>query len=122
MFKTGEILSVDRHVCWHYMIVVGTNSVIHATKKGGVVRSNLSDEIAGRVVRNHGRWTTQSDAEVVGRAYEMIGKPYGLLTQNCEHFVRLVSGIKVESPQLQFAVLSMCICWAIYLLANRRAA
>lgn len=43
---------------------------------------------------------------VVTRARSMCHRKWNLLTWNCEHFVREALGIRVESPQLQFAVLA----------------
>lgn len=95
----------------HFGIVVDWDqNVINASKENGkVVCQSLEVFSGGReVVENttipkNGslRWRAISNAR------QLLDKPYGLIFSNCEHFVREVYGLPVESPQVDDRVLQV---------------
>lgn len=122
MYSIGVVLSIPGPFWRHYMVVVGPNSVLHSSKETGVVRESLSDVITGKLVTNHKRWGNLSDLEIVGRATNMIGEPYNLLFNNCEHVVRRACGIKEESPQIVVFSTIACVVVGAVLFPRIRAA
>lgn len=121
MYGTGDILSISGGFYQHYMIVVGPNLVVHASKENGVILANLSDVVTGKNVINHGRHGELPDSEIIRRATNMIGMSYNLFLRNCEHVVRHASGIKVESPQIQSAVACVLLVGAVFVIHRRFA-
>lgn len=119
-YKIGEVLSTSGLLCQHYMIVVGPNLVVHASKENGVVLARISNVIAGKHVINHERWGEISNFKIILRAISMIGKPYNLFERNCEHVVRYASGVKVESPQIQLAVTAVLVAGALFFIHRQR--
>ena len=120
-YKIGDVLSTYEFFYRHYMIVVGPNLIVHASKENGVTLAYLSNAIEGKHVINHGRWGELSNFKIILRAISMIGTPYNLFTQNCEHVVRCASGVKVESPQIQAAVVVALVVGALLLTPRRHA-
>ncbi len=101
MFQFGNVLSKSCGIYEHYMIVVEFGYVVHASKKkNAVVKEHWSEVCGDKKIRNHGKWGSLSNAEIIQRADREIGKPYNLISENCEHLVRKISGVNVISPQV----------------------
>lgn len=100
MIKIGDILSVKYLGFTHYGICAGSNSMIHNSRKGGQVEEiNFKKFADGREVTVS---SIKSDDPYfsVFLARQYIGQKYNLFSENCEHFVRKISG-KKESFQVQ---------------------
>lgn len=72
---------------------------------GGFLEEPLSSFAKGRTVTVDGYLGSLPPAAVMARARLKRGTAYEWSTFNCEHFVRYAHGVKVESPQLQGAVI-----------------
>lgn len=120
MYKIGDVLSTPGLLYRHYMIVVGPNLVVHASKENGVIPAWLSNVTADKHVINHGRWGEISNFKIILRAISIIGMPYDLFKRNCEHVVRYASGVKVESPQIQLAVTAALVVGALFFIPRQR--
>lgn len=84
----------------------GQPMVLHASHLlGRVVEAPASDfvQMAVGPVRFVGYWGDLPPEEVLRRARAQIGKPYKLLSANCEHFATGVHGLEPTSPQLRNA-------------------
>lgn len=118
MYQIGDVLSVPKFMYRHYMIVVGPGEVAHGSKeKGCVTIEKLEDATKNRAAKHHGRWSSLPDQEIVLRAKKMVGTPYRLFSDNCEHVVREISGKKRSSPQVATAM--TCLGIAVLFLATR---
>lgn len=115
MYQVGEVLSIPHGFYRHYMVVVGYDQVVHASKELKVVVSErLGDVFVGKKIKSHGRWGQLTDAEVVRRAKNEVGQPYSLTSWNCEHVVRKITGLKELSPQITTAIavlLGLGVMW-----------
>nr|VFK27393.1 MAG: Lecithin retinol acyltransferase [Candidatus Kentron sp. MB]VFK30287.1 MAG: Lecithin retinol acyltransferase [Candidatus Kentron sp. MB]VFK74290.1 MAG: Lecithin retinol acyltransferase [Candidatus Kentron sp. MB] len=101
MFDYGDIISVQYPSFTHYGIYTGDNQVIHNSKKLGRVWETTFDEFSDnhRVILSPIK--PDDPRLAVERAKRYLGQPYRLFSNNCEHFVRTVSGLVKESPQIQ---------------------
>ncbi|HBT41727.1 MAG TPA: hypothetical protein DIW51_05815 [Rhodospirillaceae bacterium] len=118
MYQIGDVLSVPKFMYRHYMIVVGPGEVAHGSKeKGCVTIEKLKDVTKNREPRHHGRWSSLPDREIVLRAKKIVGTPYRLFSDNCEHVVREISGKKRSSPQVVTAM--TCLGIAVLFLTTR---
>lgn len=82
--------------------VPGHAPVVYANAPGiGVVRQTIAEFSCGRSLHSAPALTTLHPEQVVVRAEQMRGRPYDLLTWNCEHFVECALGNKAESQQLR---------------------
>lgn len=83
----------------------GTQLVLTATQEAGVTWQSIDEFSGGR------RWHVRnlapkvSAVESLRRAEALTGKPYDLLTANCEHAARWVMGHPRESRQVRDYVL-----------------
>jgi hypothetical protein len=106
-----EIVSVPWYGFRHRGISVtfpGGWRCIYANSPGsGVVRQTLQEFALGRRIETSPISSRLSPHEIVRRAESLLGKPYNLLTWNCDHFVRAAVGHEPESQQLQV------VCWAL---------
>ena len=100
--KPGTVITVTKApFVTHYAIYIGNNTVIHATPKTGCVcETSLAEFENGGRANIVSIPTAYSPQEIVVRAKEKIGKPYRLLTQNCEHFVTEILRGNPTSKQL----------------------
>ncbi len=121
MIQFGDVLSIPYEFYEHYMIVVEFDYVVHASKeKNAVVKEHWSEVSGDKQIRNHGRWGSLSDAEIIQRANREIGKPYDMINDNCEHLVRKIAGMNVISPQVIGA--GVILVGGIWLLTQSKAA
>lgn len=106
-YPVGTTLRIFIGIYWHYGIADGFGNVIHNSKRWvKVVIESEKDFSCGRRVEVSK--IAGNDMELAAvKAQECIGKPYNLFTSNCEHFVRSVHGLSVESIQLQKYTLAM---------------
>lgn len=85
----------------HYGIYTGFNSVIHNSKQGGQVEEIDFQKFADRRVVTASSIKSNDSYFSVFLARQYIGQKYNLFSENCEHFVRKVTGNKKESVQVQ---------------------
>jgi hypothetical protein len=119
LIQIGDILKVQYLGFTHYGIYAGFNSMIHNSRKGGQVEEIDFQEFAdGREVAIS---SIKSDDPYfsVFLARQYIGQKYNLLSENCEHFVRKISG-KKESVQVQKYVIA-CLGALALLKSNNKA-
>ncbi|MBL4662026.1 MAG: lecithin retinol acyltransferase family protein [Flavobacteriaceae bacterium] len=86
---------------YHHGLYDGAGFVVHNSKKyGRVIRESLDTFSEGKKVICS---NIQSANPVLANecAMKLIGRPYYLFSDNCEHFVQLCNQNIVESPQLQ---------------------
>lgn len=109
MPSKGDVLSVQYTGFKHYGIYVGENTIIHNSKKYKEVQEISLEEFSdGRSVKVS-NIQAENKALAVQTAKKYVGLPYHLFSENCEHFVRTVSGLVKESVQVQkYLVLAIC--------------
>ncbi|XP_066049939.1 phospholipase A and acyltransferase 1-like [Chamaea fasciata] len=111
--QPGDLIEIDRKVYQHWVLYVGDGYVIHVTDDEGApsflgssssvsaamakVKKQLLKEVAGnhkwRVNNKYDRFCTPRPVEeIIRRAERWVDMevPYGLLTNNCEHFVTML--------------------------------
>ncbi len=101
MYAAGTILRVDFGNFYHYGIADGAGGVIHNSKKRGKVTHESEDGFSGDYPIEISEVTSENPSHAVIIAKRYLSLPYNLFSSNCEHFVRLVHELDVESPQLQ---------------------
>lgn len=110
----GTILSTGRPGYRHFGVTTdqyinGLPTVISNTGKyGKVIEESLEQFQEQGDLKIEGYWGLLPPQDVLRRAREKIGTRYLLLNWNCEHFVRFVHGLKLESPQVA-AVAALCM-------------
>lgn len=106
--KPGDIVATDFGLYEHWSIVTdkicdqGKYMLISATKRNGTVREEPWDTVT------QGKKTIISDALPIGTVEEMLQKArtqidiwkYAVTGNNCEHFIKWASGVKVSSTQV----------------------
>lgn len=117
-----EIVSVPWMIFRHRGLKVtfpgGQQWVYANSPASGVVRQTLAEFALGRNIETFPLPSPVSPYEVVSRAESMLGKPYNLLSWNCDHFVAAALGREPESPQLQALCLAVIGCFAIASVAK----
>lgn len=110
-FPPGVVLSVstggavehfgmlmDRHVFGYRPTIISPSK-----KRGAVVEEFAPGFSGGAPILAHGPWGDLPWQHKMKIARANLGRPYHLFLGNCEHFVRVCSGLEPESPQLQKA-------------------
>jgi len=99
----GGVLRVfsQRRGVWHFGIAAGLGMVMHASKeRGRFVLTTFAEFSEGQHVDY--TWlptTVQQQQAALNRAESQIGKPFYLLTANCEDYVNwIITGV-ARSPQ-----------------------
>lgn len=101
-FEIGDVVSTPKGPITHYGIYTGQGRVTHNSPRNKqVVEEPIESFSSGNSVRRHDIMSPLSREQICQNAKSMIGTQYKLLSQNCEHFVRTVLGLKPESLQLQ---------------------
>jgi len=88
-----------------------------------VVNQTLEAFSEGKRLKNEGFPGRRSRETVVQAAKDQVGDPYALFTDNCEHLVNEVHGLRKSSPQLQmaaFAGLALVALVALVALLRKR--
>lgn len=101
MFNVGDILSIQYIGFKHYGIYIGNDLVIHNSKKFGLVQEVSLKEFADNRSVSLSNIKPDNPAIAAQRAKKYLNLPYNLFSDNCEHFVRTVSGLVKESTQVQ---------------------
>ncbi|WP_406666748.1 lecithin retinol acyltransferase family protein [Gallaecimonas sp. GXIMD1310] len=101
MFNVGDVLSIQYTGFKHYGIYVGNDVVIHNSKKFGLVQEISLRDFAGNRDISLSSIKPDNPMLAVQRAKKYLNLPYNLFSENCEHFVRTVSGLAKESTQIQ---------------------
>lgn len=120
ILQPGAVVSVPELFYRHYGIDIGDGTVIHASKKKGkVVREAMSAFAEGKPVRYHGLPGTLSSEQVIERVAQLIGEPYRLMSDNCEHLVTHAHGLKRQSPQIKKVVITAVVLFAALMVARK---
>lgn len=103
-YKSGTVISVPKPPFTHFGILVfnflGEPFVIsNSFRKEKVVIETLEKFCSGYKPKTHNMWGKYTRQQIVERAKSLLGTPYSAAKYNCEHFVRDVHGLSVESPQ-----------------------
>ncbi|MGI9306417.1 MAG: lecithin retinol acyltransferase family protein [Gammaproteobacteria bacterium] len=101
-YSIGDVLVVKFPGFMHYGVYVGANSVIHNSKElRKVVKTTIKKFSGGRDVLVSSKIKPQNRDMALQLARQYLGVPYQLFSENCEHFVRVICGMKKESKQVQ---------------------
>lgn len=110
-YVPGSILKVwsTRYNVFHYGVVdwpsaFGQPRILHSPKGGKLCSTALNEFTEGNTPEP--TWVPHSREEqvsIISGMRQQIGKPYDLLTANCEHVVSLAATGRSYSPQLQAA-------------------
>lgn len=88
----------------------GKPTIISPSKRrGAVVEESPMTFSDGAALLALGPWGDLSWQEKIQIARANLGRPYHLFRGNCEHFVRMCSGLEPESPQLQKAMGTLAV-------------
>ncbi|MCK0070864.1 lecithin retinol acyltransferase family protein [Kordiimonas laminariae] len=126
MYQVGERLSRSKdglfsRVIQHKGIATGANTVVHACKDVGcVVEETIETFGKGQLIVSEGIPAYEQGSRSVEMARSLIGKPYDVLRDNCEHMVNLVSGHGKRSPQLETAFGGLAIlCFLFFVIRQK---
>ena len=104
-FKIGDLITVNKALfITHFGIYIGDGMVIDNSAQHGHVEQRTLEEFAGQgkaYITPH--TSIFSPKEIVVRAKERLGRPYRLLSRNCEHFVTDILFGKPQSKQVALA-------------------
>ena len=118
----GDLLRVRRAIGYfHFGVAVSDNEVIHFSgtdddsifnhEKVCIIKTSLSEFLKGDQCEIESPYVSPfSREEIVERAHNYLGqntfmgKPYNLLSNNCEHFARYVYFGKKDSGQVNVVV------------------
>ena len=109
-YPAGHLLCVEHTLYEHVGISDGQGMVYensHARKGRGLV--SYEEFSSGKSIIDLGLLPGSLPVPIMmARAKALIAdsKSYRLLTNNCEHFVRQVCGLKITSPQIQKAMVA----------------
>ena len=100
-FRPGDVVVASRGLYEHVGIYAGGGTVISCSGRAGcVVAEPVAEFARGSPARLAGYPGRLPRDVVVERAWEQLGRPYSLFSNNCEHFVARVHGLAPRSPQL----------------------
>jgi len=101
-YQAGTILKIRLNGYWHKGILLPDGRVLHASKRTETVTiDSLAGFSDGREIHIEGYPGNLRPEEVVRRAHRLIGRPYKLFSDNCEHLVTQVHGLPKQSDQLR---------------------
>jgi len=110
--KPGNVVVTDFGLYQHWSLVTdrfcenGRNMLISATKRNGTVKEEPWDVVTqGKSTYVASVSYTTPVSEVLANARSKIGSwRYSVTDNNCEHFVKWASGLKVTSTQVKAGV------------------
>jgi hypothetical protein len=118
VYRAGQALRTPRFLYSHVGIATdlwrdGEQLIVSCSGNSGkVVVEPLSVFSDGYGVSTIPAPSTLAPELVLQRAYMMIGKPYSLLSFNCEHFLAEAFGSARKSPQLAAGILLLLLGFA----------
>ena len=123
-YQIGDVIGVQEFFYRHRGIWVGNGRVFHASKKRGQnVIDTIHDFSNGKPVQHEGYPSNLSPEEVIHRAHRLIGQPFNLFGDNCEHLVAKVHGLPKQSPQLrQWSAVALAAILVFVVLSRGRVA
>lgn len=121
----GTVVKRDYGFFHHFGVTSGVNllgrcSIIANSWKTGVAEQSIEEFADGGQIEVVGYYGVLPPLVVVERARSRIGERYVPGFFDCDHFVRWAHGVKVESPQVRVAVVSLLVSVALG-LALRKA-
>lgn len=104
-FEIGDRIAINKALfITHFGIYIGDGMVIDNSAQHGRVEQRTLEEFAGQEKAYIIPHTSMfSPNEIVVRAKEGLGRPYRLLSRNCEHFVTDILFGKPQSKQVALA-------------------
>jgi hypothetical protein len=119
LIQIGDILKVQYLGFVHYGIYTEFGTVIHNSRKGGEVQEVEFYEFDnGREVQKSSI-TSKDPYLSVFIARQYLGQKYNLLRENCEHFVRKITG-KKQSVQVQKYIIATLGALALWKSNDKR--
>lgn len=107
----GDHIRARRRGFWHHGIDCGDGTVIHYTGEpknlanASVARTSMDAFAKGGAIRTVKSATTRDPEEIVRRASSRIGESrYGVVRNNCEHFVHWCRTGMPSSKQVRRAL------------------
>jgi len=106
--QAGDVVVTQFGIYQHWSLVsdqlcaLGKNMLISATKRTGTVKEESWDEVTqGKYTYLTVSNSEKSVSQILSDARSQIGKwIYSVTENNCEHFVKWSSGLKVSSTQV----------------------
>jgi len=119
----GTIVSVDVGLVTHLGIISDRAGYIisNSLRSGQVTEEPVNVFTNGKTIKVHNYPSKKIPEDVIARAKSKIGQAYSLISWNCEHFVRWVHGLKVESKQLQIGVAVVTTILALFYIVKQRS-
>jgi hypothetical protein len=107
--QAGDVVVTQFGIYQHWSLVsdrlcsLGKNMLISATKRTGTVQEESWDDVTqGKHTYVAVSNTEKSISQILSDARSQIGNwAYSLTDNNCEHFVKWSSGLKVSSSQVK---------------------
>lgn len=107
--QSGDVVVTDFGIYQHWSLVsdrlcsLGKNMLISATKRTGTVQEEPWDDVTqGEHTYVAVSVTEKPTSKILFDARSQIGIwPYSVTKNNCEHFVKWSSGLKVSSTQVK---------------------
>lgn len=121
-YKAGHELAVWKGFFWHRGIATGDLTVVTTTPKHGTHEQSEYDFASGKPIQDRGYRGNLPPLSIVANARAQIGRPYCVLSNNCDHLVREAQGLKRESSQLQTWVAAGLLVATAVLIARKARA
>lgn len=104
-YQVGDVLKIKKGPVWHYGVVIDQFNVVHASKKfGKVVCHSVMEFADGQKPINEGFIGPLNSIQVVKNAKSLLGRPYRLFSDNCEHLINQVHGLGKHSKQVAVGI------------------
>ena len=121
MGQPGDVLAVDFGLYAHVGVLsdrlderTDEPLVFSSTwRRGAIHEEPISEFAQGRPVVRVGYPGALPRATVVSRARALVGRPWNLLWDNCEHFVREAHGLRRISPQVRTAAVVATVLFVV---------
>lgn len=98
-----------------------THVISNSLKLGRVAEESINDFAAeARTWKEDGYLGSRPPEQVLDAARALLGRPYSLFSDNCEHFVRRVHGVPPDSPQVRSALATAGAIAVAAAIQNRR--
>jgi hypothetical protein len=106
MYNLGDVLFIQYTGFKHYGIYIGNGTIVHNSKKFFKIEETSVDDFKDGKEPKLSSIKSSNPILSAQRAQKFLGIPYGLFSENCEHFVRVACGLEKESTQVQKYLIS----------------
>lgn len=120
-YKQGDVLQVHKSGgVKHFGIYIGSGNIIdNSPSLGRVSIRSLRDFSPASKINVLKHQSKYTGFEIVERAMQRLGRPYNILTQNCEHFVTDVILGRPSSKQINTLIVTALLGLGIYALTKK---